>query len=53
MALVVAMLLNKQVAAQLGMSEMTAKIHRGQVMRKMQVRSLPDLRLTERLEISS
>jgi FixJ family two-component response regulator len=50
MSLVVAGLLNKQVAAQMGTSETTAKIHRGQVMRKMQAQSLPDLvRMSERL----
>jgi len=50
MSLVVAGLLNKQVASQLGTSETTAKIHRGQVMRKMQAHSLPDLvRMSERL----
>ena len=50
MSLVVAGLLNKQVAAKLGMSETTAKIHRGQVMRKMEAQSLPDLvRMSERL----
>jgi len=43
MALVVAGYLNKQTAAELGTSETTAKIHRGQVMRKMEVQSLPDL----------
>jgi len=54
MSLVVAGLLNKQVAAQLGTSETTAKIHRGQVMRKMQAHSLPDLvRMSERLGIPS
>ena len=42
-ALVVAGRLNKQIAAELGISEMTAKIHRGQVFRKMQAASLPDL----------
>ena len=35
MQLVVAGRLNKQIAAELGISEMTAKIHRGQVFRKM------------------
>jgi FixJ family two-component response regulator len=36
------------------MSETTAKIHRGQVMRKMQVQSVPDLvRMAERLGIPS
>jgi FixJ family two-component response regulator len=54
MSLVVAGLLNKQVASQLGTSETTAKIHRGQVMRKMQAHSLPDLvRMSERLGIPS
>ncbi|HUP90543.1 MAG TPA: response regulator [Longimicrobiales bacterium] len=41
--LVVSGLLNKQVAAELGISEITVKAHRGNVMRKMQARSLPDL----------
>jgi FixJ family two-component response regulator len=43
MALVTAGLMNKQVAAQLGLREITVKIHRGHVMRKMGVRSLADL----------
>src|SRR5947209_3281670 len=43
MALVVSGLLNKQIAAELGISEITVKAHRGQVMRKMQVQSLADL----------
>ncbi len=43
MALVVAGLLNKQVGFELGISEITVKAHRGQVMRKMKARSLPDL----------
>ena len=43
MQLVVVGRLNKQIAAELGISEMTAKIHRGQVFRKMQAASLPDL----------
>jgi FixJ family two-component response regulator len=36
-------LLNKQIAGQLGASEKTVKIHRGQVMRKMQAKSLAEL----------
>ena len=36
-------LLNKQVGARLGISEITVKAHRGQVMRKMKADSLPDL----------
>jgi FixJ family two-component response regulator len=53
MALVIAGHLNKQVAAQIGTSETTAKIHRGQVMRKMQVQSLADLvRMAEGLGIA-
>ncbi|PMS33875.1 LuxR family two component transcriptional regulator [Trinickia symbiotica] len=43
MALVVSGLLNKQVGSELGISEITVKAHRGQVMRKMNARSLADL----------
>jgi len=43
MALVVSGLMNKQVAAELQLSEITVKIHRGNVMRKMCVRSLAEL----------
>src|SRR5260370_22489721 len=43
MALVTAGLINKQVATRLGLSEITVKIHRGQVMRKMKAKSLADL----------
>ena len=43
MALVVLGLLNKQVAGELGISEITVKAHRGQVMRKMKSDSLPAL----------
>ena len=50
MALVVSGRLNKQVGAELGISEITVKAHRGQVMRKMQAGSLPDLvRMSARL----
>jgi RNA polymerase sigma factor (sigma-70 family) len=54
LALVVQGLLNKQIAAELGTSETTVKIHRGQVMRKMQAESLPDLvRMAEKICIPS
>jgi FixJ family two-component response regulator len=43
MALVVSGLLNKQIGAELGISEITVKAHRGKVMRKMRVDSLADL----------
>jgi FixJ family two-component response regulator len=43
MRLVVSGLLNKQVGGELGISEITVKAHRGQVMRKMKADSLPDL----------
>ena len=43
MALVVTGLLNKQVGFELGISEITVKAHRGQVMRKMKAGSLPEL----------
>jgi FixJ family two-component response regulator len=43
MALVVSGLLNKQIGGELGISEITVKAHRGQVMRKMKADSLPDL----------
>jgi FixJ family two-component response regulator len=50
MVLVVSGLLNKVIAAQLGTSEITIKVHRRQVMTKMQAESLPDLvRMAERL----
>lgn len=43
MALVVSGLLNKQVGGELGISEITVKAHRGQLMRKMKADSLPEL----------
>ena len=53
MALVSSGLMNKQVAAELGLAEITVKIHRGHVMKKMGARSLADLlRQAELLGIS-
>jgi len=53
MAFVVTGRLNKQIAADLGVSEITIKVHRGQVMRKMQASSLPDLsRMADRLQLT-
>jgi FixJ family two-component response regulator len=43
MALVILGRLNKQIAAELGVSEVTVKVHRGQIMRKMRAKSLPEL----------
>jgi FixJ family two-component response regulator len=50
MALVVIGQANKRIAAELNLSEMTVKVHRGQVMRKMKAGSLPELvRMADRL----
>jgi len=54
MALVVSGLLNKQVGAELGISEITVKAHRGKVMRKMKADSLADLvTMAARLRVAS
>jgi FixJ family two-component response regulator len=54
MALVTSGLLNKQVAGELGISEITVKGHRGQVMQKMKANSLADLvKMATRLGLSS
>ena len=54
LALVVTGLLNKQIAGELGTTELTIKAHRGRVMRKMAAGSLADLvRMAEKLKISS
>jgi FixJ family two-component response regulator len=50
MAHVVTGLMNKQIAAEIGLSEITVKIHRGSMMRKMAARSVPALvRMSEAL----
>jgi FixJ family two-component response regulator len=51
--LVVAGLLNKHIASELGISEKTVNVHRSQVMQKMQAESLAELvRMAEKLPLS-
>jgi RNA polymerase sigma factor (sigma-70 family) len=53
LVLVVSGLSNKQVGAELGISEITVKAHRGRVMQKMQAESLPDLvKIATRLRLT-
>jgi FixJ family two-component response regulator len=53
MARVVKGRLNKQIAADIGISEVTVKVHRGSVMRKMKASSLPDLaRMADKLTLA-
>ena len=53
-ALVVSGMLNKQIAAQIGIAENTVKVHRSRAMEKMQANSLADLvKMIERLQVRS
>jgi FixJ family two-component response regulator len=52
-ALVATGLMNKQIAARLGVTEITVKVHRGNVMRKMEAKSLPELvRISDALRLA-
>jgi FixJ family two-component response regulator len=51
MGFVTAGLMNKQIAAEIGLSEITVKIHRGHMMKKMGARSLALVRIAEALGI--
>jgi len=54
MASVVTGRLNKQIAYDIGISEITIKVHRGQLMRKMKAASLPDLaRIADKLNCAT
>src|ERR1700722_9737377 len=54
MAMVVTGRLNKQIAGDIGVSEITVKVHRGQAMRKMHASSLPELaRMADKLKLSA
>lgn len=54
MRLAIGGLMNKQIAGELGTTEITAKVHKRRVMEKMRARSLPDLvRMAEKLGISA
>ena len=53
MTLVVSGMLNKQIASEIGASEATVKVHRGNVMHKMQAASVVDLvRMADKLKLS-
>ncbi len=54
MSLVISGNLNKQTGFQMGLSEMTVKVHRSHVMQKMQAKSLIDLvRMADKLGVSA